>query len=85
MNSYFALTSEQVQDAVTAVINSKPVYAEILDFYAAVFNAQEVSKGRLQLQPLELSEELQAAKAREKLPLIGIEEFAYERSQQRFL
>ena len=85
MPSYFALTSEQVQDAVTAVINSKPVYAEILDFYAAVFNAQEVSKGRLQLQPLELSEELQAAKAREKLPLIGIEEFAYDEKESAAL
>jgi FdhE protein len=78
MNSYFALTSEQVHDAVTAVINSKPVYAEILNFYAAVFDAQEASKGCIKLQPLEISEEMQTAKAREKLPLIGVAEFIYD-------
>ena len=58
MSSYFALTSGQVQKAVAAVIKSRPVYAEILSFYTAVFNAQEASKGRIELPPIELAEEL---------------------------
>ncbi len=81
MPSYFAHTPDQVQKAVAAVVESKPVYVEILNFYAAVFDAQEACKGRLQLQPLVLSEEMQTAKAREKLPLIAIEEFIYDESE----
>jgi FdhE protein len=71
--------------AVAAVIKSKPVYAEILEFYAAVFNAQEASKGRIQLEPVKISEALQTAKAREKLPLIGIEEFRYDETESATL
>ncbi len=78
MTSYLALTSEQVKKAVEAVKKNKPVYAEILNFYGGVFDAQEACKGRIHLEPLQLSEELQNAKAREKLPLIEIEEFIYD-------
>ena len=78
MTSYLALTSEQVKKAVEAVKKNKPVYAEILNFYGGVFDAQEACKGRIHLEPLQLSEELQNTKAREKLPLIEIEEFIYD-------
>ena len=81
MPSYLALTSEQVKKAVETVIKSKPVYAEILDFYAGVFDAQADCKSRIQLEPLQLSEELQTAKEREKLPLIEIEEFIYDATE----
>ena len=81
MPSYLALTSEQVKKAVAAVKKSKPVYAEILDFYGGVFDAQEDCKGRIHLEPLQLSEELQTAKAREKLPLIEIEAFIYDNDE----
>ena len=81
MTSYLALTSKQVKKAVEAAKKSKPVYAEILDFYAGVFDAQEECKGRLQLEQLQLSEELQTAKEREKLPLIEIEEFIYDATE----
>jgi FdhE protein len=78
MTPYLALTSEQVQKAVATVKKRKAVYAEILDFYGRVFDAQQDCRGRIQLEPLQLSEELQTAKAREKLPLIGIEAFVYD-------
>jgi len=78
MTSYLALTSKQVKKTVEAVVKSKPVYAEILDFYAGVFDAQEDCKSRIQLEPLQLSQELQTAKASEKLPLIEIKEFTYD-------
>ena len=70
MPSYFALTSEQVKKTVEAVIKSKPVYAEILEFYAGVFDAQEDCKSRLHLEPLQISDDLRTAKLSEKLPLI---------------
>ncbi|MEE4264559.1 MAG: formate dehydrogenase accessory protein FdhE [Desulfobacteraceae bacterium] len=78
MSSYLALTSEQVKKTVEAVIKSKPVYAEILGFYAGVFDAQEDCKSRIQLEPLQLSDALQTAKASGKLPLIEIQEFTYD-------
>jgi len=78
MPSYLALTSEQVKKAVEAVKKSKPVYTEMLDFYAGVFDAQEGCKGRLQLEPLQLSRELRAARAGKNLPLVEIKDFIYD-------
>jgi len=81
MRSYLALTLGQVKEAVAAVKKSKPVYAEILDFYGGIFDAQEDCKGRLNLEPLQLSAALQTAKARGKLPLIEIEAFIYDHDE----
>ena len=81
MPSYLALTPEQVKKAVESVKKSKAVYADILEFYGRVFDAQEQCKGRLQLEPLKLSDELQTVKARERLPLIGVEEFNFDNKE----
>ena len=78
MRSYLALTSGQVKKAVEAVKKSKPVYAEIIDFYGKVFEAQEDCKSRIDLEPLQLSEDLRTARARENLSLIEIKEFVYD-------
>jgi len=58
MPSNFALTSDQVKIAVETVKMNKPVYSDMLDFYGRIFEAQEVSKGRIQIQPLQISEEM---------------------------
>jgi len=81
MTSYLALTPEQVKNTVTAVKKSRPVYAEILAFYGAVFDAQEDCKGRLDLEPLQIPSQLQTAKSSAKLPLIEIERFVYDRDE----
>ena len=81
MLSYLALTADQVGKAVESVKKSKAIYAEILEFYGRVFEAQENSKGGLQLEPLEISEELQTVKAGEQLPLIGVEEFIIDNKE----
>lgn len=78
MPSYLALSPAQVHKAVESVKKSRPAYVEILKFYGRVFDAQEQCRGRLQLEPLKLSEELQTVKARDKLPLIGVEEFNFD-------
>lgn len=85
MTSYLALTAEQVKKAVESVKKSKPVYAEILEFYGGVFEAQENCKGRLQIEPLQLSEALQTARAREQLPLIEIGEFIFDNKESAAL
>jgi len=78
MTSNLALTSGQIEKAVAAVKKSKPVYADLLDFYGRLFDAQEDSKGRCRIEPLQISEAMLSVKAREQLPLIGIEEFVYD-------
>ena len=78
MTVYLALTPGQVEKAVASVKKSKAVYADILEFYGRVFDAQEECKGRLQLEPPELSDELQTVKAREQLPLISVESFNFD-------
>ncbi len=78
MTSYLALTSDQIEKAVATVKKSNPVYADLLDFYGRIFDAQEDSKGRIQIEPLQISEAMLSVKAREQLPLIGIEEFVYD-------
>jgi len=85
MNSYLALTPGQVKKAVESVKKSKPVYAAILEFYGGVFEAQENCKGHLQIEPLQLSEELQTARAREQLPLIEIGEFIFDNKESAAL
>jgi FdhE protein len=79
MISNYALTSDQLKDAVDAIKMNKPVYADILDFYGKIFDAQEMSKARIQIPGLQISQEMLAIKALEKLPLIDINEFLFDK------
>ena len=78
MTSNSVLTSDQVKNAVEAIKIYRPVYAEILDFYGRIFDAQELSKGRIQIQPLQISPEMRTVKARENFSLIEIKEFLFD-------
>ena len=75
----FALTSDQVKKSVETVINNKPAYSELLGFYGRLFVAQEESNSRLQIEPLRIPDDVRAVKAREKFPLIEIQDFAYDK------
>jgi len=81
MASYLALTSEQVNRAVDTAQKNKPAYADILGFYGGLFVAQEGCKGRIQLEPIRIPEELRSVKAKEKLPLIDIDGFVYDENE----
>ena len=81
MASYLALTSEQVKKAVDTAQKNKPAYADILGFYGGLFVAQEGCKGRIQLEPIRIPEELRSVKAKEKLPLIDIDGFVYDENE----
>ncbi|MEE4261097.1 MAG: formate dehydrogenase accessory protein FdhE [Desulfobacteraceae bacterium] len=78
MTINFALTTAQISDAVETIKMTKPVYADMLDFYGKIFKAQEMSKSRIQIQPLQISEEILTVKARDKFSLIEIKEFLYD-------
>ena len=81
MTFNLTLTSDQVKQAVEATKKEKPVYSDILDFYGRIFELQELSKSRIQIQPLQISQELCAVKAREKFPLIEIKDFAFDEAE----
>ncbi len=78
MTANFALTPDQVKRAVDTVIQNNPVYADILGFYGRLFEAQEESKSRLRIEPLQIPDDVLAVKAQEKFPLIEIKDFAYD-------
>ena len=79
MTSSFDLTSDQVKEAVETVIKNKSVYTDMLGFYGRLFIAQEESKSRVRIEPLNIPADILAVKTREKLPLIEIKDFAYDK------
>ncbi len=81
MPSNLALSSDQVNQAVEAAKKNNPVYTDILEFYGRLFHAQEDCKGRVQLEPIQITEALRSVKAGEKLPLIGVDGFVYDEKE----
>ena len=81
MTLNLALTTDQIKNSVEAVKMKMPVYADMLDFYGRIFEAQEKSKRRIQIPPLQISDEMRSVKAREKLPLIEIKDFPFDENE----
>ena len=81
MTTDFALSPEQVNKAVDTVIKNNPAYADMLGFYGRIFAAQEESRGRLRIEPLQIPIDVLTVKAREKFPLIEIKDFPYDRDE----
>ena len=79
MTANFAQTPEQVKRAVDTVIKNNPSYADMLGFYGRLFEAQEESKSRLRIEPLQIPDDVLAVKAQEKFPLIEIKDFVYDK------
>jgi FdhE protein len=79
MTANFAQTPEQVKRAVDTVIKNNPSYADMLGFYGRLFEAQEESKSRLRIKPLQIPDDVLAVKAQEKFPLIEIKDFVYDK------
>ncbi|CAB1055636.1 hypothetical protein D1BOALGB6SA_369 [Olavius sp. associated proteobacterium Delta 1] len=81
MTVNFALTPGQVNKAVETVIKNNPVYTDMLAFYGPLFDAQEESKTRLRIEPLQIADDVRAVKTQEKFPLIEIKDFAYDKTE----
>ena len=78
MTADFAVTSQQIKQAVAALKKLQPTYSDLLNFYEQIFVAQEDSKSQINIDPLEISEETLALKKKEKFSLIGISEFVVD-------
>ncbi|UCD86958.1 MAG: formate dehydrogenase accessory protein FdhE [Desulfobacterales bacterium] len=72
------VTVDEIREAVAAIKAERPAYTELLDFFEKLFLAQEGAKGRVQLEPIQISEELLLIKRKESLPLINRGDFAID-------
>ncbi|MBW1841605.1 MAG: formate dehydrogenase accessory protein FdhE [Deltaproteobacteria bacterium] len=73
-----AVTSDHVKKAAETLKNLRPAYKPILEFYEQIFVAQEDAKNRIQIDPIQISENLLSLKAEENLPLISMSEFVID-------
>jgi len=71
-------SSELVQRAAAEIIAAKPAYRDLIEFYAAIFAAQEDARPRLRLEPFLLSPELVGIKRKDQFPLIQVEEMRFD-------
>ncbi|RZB29628.1 MAG: FdhE protein [Desulfobacteraceae bacterium Eth-SRB1] len=78
MSENTTITSNQIIKAVESLKDLRPVYGTILDFYGQIFVAQEDSKSKLHIDPIQISEEMLSIKAEDNFPLINISEFAID-------
>lgn len=85
MTSGFALTPDQIKRTVDILTEKTPAYTELLDFYGQIFIDQENSKSRIRIEPILISDDMLSVKAREKLPLIAVNEFAVDQKESRAL
>lgn len=85
MAENLAQTSDQIKQAVKLILKLRPVYTTILEFYEKIFTAQENAKAHLVIEPVTISKELLALKARDKFPLISMSEFAIDHQASKEL
>jgi FdhE protein len=81
MTTNFALSPDQVNKSVEALIKNNPAYADMLGFYGRIFVAQEESAARLQIEPLQIPDDVLTVKAQEKFPLIEVKDFSYDKDE----
>lgn len=70
--------SEDIKKAVAAVKKLMPAYAEMVEVYELIFTAQEDSKQRINIDPIQISEETLSIKIKENFPLINAAEFSID-------
>jgi len=85
MTVTIALASEHIKEAVKALKNLRPVYKEMLDFYEQIFIAQEESKSRIQIEPIQIPDDIISVKAKENFPLINMSDFVIDPKASRDL
>lgn len=70
MTARFAQTTADIHEAAETLKRLRPVYADLLDFHAAVAIVQQEAKNRFTPQPLAIAENILKAKLAGKLPLV---------------
>ncbi len=73
------VASERIKAAAKSLRKIRPEYGGILDFFEKLFLAQEDIKGRIDLDPPVIPDEILRIKRKEHFPLIGMNEFSVDR------
>lgn len=71
-------TSDQIKKAAATLKGLRPVYKELLDFYEKIFIMQEDSKRQVRINPIKMTAEMIAVKAKDKFPLINLSDFTID-------
>lgn len=66
---------EQLKRSVDTIVKNRPSYSEILGFYGQVFEAQELSRQEISLDPITIDADLLALKRENHMPLIDLPQF----------
>jgi len=86
MTDNWTSAADRINKAAKGLKQLRPVYADILTFHAKLFMAQEESKAQIDLQPVKISSDMLAIKAREMLPLSAMSDFVVDiRSAEKLL
>jgi FdhE protein len=78
MTGSSAITSDHIGQAVKTLTNTRPIYSEMLSFYAKIFMVQEDAKSQIHLEPIHIPAEVLAVKTRQKLPLVNMNDFVVD-------
>jgi FdhE protein len=73
-----AFKPEEIKKTAAALRKLRPAYSKMLDFYENLFLAQENSKNKIDIAPIQISDELLALKSKQKFPLIDPENFVID-------
>lgn len=85
MTDNIQLTEDQITKAAESLKQLRPAYGAILDFYKQIFIAQEDSKDKIQIDPIQISEEMLSIKANEEFPLVNLSEFVIDAKASKML
>lgn len=78
MKNKDTVMADTIRQAVAAIKAARPAYKEMLDFYEKLCVAQEASKQKTVLPPIEIPEDVLTIKRKEHFPLISITDFAFD-------
>jgi FdhE protein len=75
MTELTVFKSEDIKKAVAAVKMLRPAYTEMVDIYELIFIAQEDSKRRINIDPIQIPNDTLSIKLKENFALINTAEF----------
>ncbi|MBF0390092.1 MAG: formate dehydrogenase accessory protein FdhE [Desulfamplus sp.] len=85
--SMYRTTLEQIEKRASLLKKLRPAYEEIIDFYSAIFTAQEASKLELDLEPIIIDPNVIKIKVESGMPLISPYQFTidFKHAKELFL
>ncbi|MEA3427627.1 MAG: formate dehydrogenase accessory protein FdhE [Thermodesulfobacteriota bacterium] len=85
MSDNIQFTEDQITKAAESLKELRSAYGAILDFYKQIFIVQEDSKNKIQIDPIQISDEMISIKVNEEFPLINLSEFAIDAKASKML